>query len=78
MFGRLWRVHKAPCLQYHLHRCLGPCVDGLVTNDDYAQAVRNVRMFLEGRHRDLTSTLRRQMEDASQDMRFEEAATFAT
>jgi excinuclease ABC subunit C len=68
------RTHKAPCLQYHLHRCLGPCVEGLVTNDDYAQAVRNVRMFLEGRHRDLTTTLRRQMEDASENMRFEEAA----
>jgi excinuclease ABC subunit C len=68
------RVHKAPCLQYHLHRCLGPCVEGLVTSDAYAQAVRNVRMFLEGRHRDLTSTLRRQMDDASENMRFEEAA----
>jgi excinuclease ABC subunit C len=68
------RTHKAPCLQYHLHRCLGPCVQGLVTNEDYAQAVRNVRMFLEGRHRDLTATLRRQMEEASENMRFEEAA----
>ena len=68
------RVHKAPCLQYHLHRCLGPCVEGLVTSDGYAQAVRNVRMFLEGRHRDLTATLRRQMDDASENMRFEEAA----
>lgn len=68
------RVHKAPCLQYHLHRCLGPCVDGLVTNDDYAQAVRNVRMFLEGRHRDLTATLRGQMNAAAENMRFEEAA----
>ena len=68
------RVHKAPCLQYHIHRCLGPCVEGLTTDDAYALAVRNVRMFLEGRHRDLGATLRRQMEEASVNMRFEEAA----
>ncbi|HYP08501.1 MAG TPA: excinuclease ABC subunit UvrC [Bryobacteraceae bacterium] len=67
------RTHKAPCLQYHLHRCLGPCVEGLVTSDEYAQAVRNLRMFLDGRHRDLTATLRRQMEEAAENMRFEEA-----
>lgn len=68
------RVHKAPCLQYHIHRCLGPCVQGLTTDDAYAQAVRNVRLFLDGRHRDLTATLRSQMEEASGSMRFEEAA----
>ena len=68
------RVHKAPCLQYHIHRCLGPCVVGLTTDEAYAQAVRNVRMFLEGRHRDLTVTLRSQMEEAAENMRFEEAA----
>jgi excinuclease ABC subunit C len=67
------RVHKAPCLQYHIHRCLGPCVQGLTTDDAYAQAVRNVRLFLDGRHRDLTTTLRAQMEDAAENMRFEEA-----
>src|SRR5438046_6440044 len=67
------RVHKAPCLQYHIHRCLGPCVQGLTTDADYSQAVRNVRMFLEGRHRDLSSTLRTQMADAAENMRFEEA-----
>jgi excinuclease ABC subunit C len=68
------RVHKTPCLQYHIHRCLGPCVLGLTTDDAYAQAVRNVRLFLEGRHRDLTSTLRKQMEAASENMQFEQAA----
>lgn len=69
------RVHKAPCLQYHIHRCLGPCVHGLTTADAYAEAVRNVRLFLEGRHRDLNSTLRLRMESAAESMRFEEAAS---
>ena len=44
------RTHKQPCLQYHIHRCLGPCVEGLTTDEAYAAAVRNVRLFLEGRH----------------------------
>lgn len=68
------RTHTHPCLQYHIHRCLGPCVEGLVTNEAYGEAVRNVRLFLEGRHRDLTVHLRRQMTEASEGMRFEEAA----
>lgn len=68
------RKHTHPCLQYHIHRCHGPCVEGLVTGDRYAEAVRNVRMFLEGRHRDLARELRAAMESAAEDMRFEEAA----
>src|SRR5215813_6244665 len=69
----LTRFHPKPCLQYHIHRCLGPCVQGLTTDDLYAEAVRNVRLFLEGRHGDLAHVLRRQMEEASGQMRFEEA-----
>ena len=68
------RTHKAPCLQYHIHRCLGPCVQGLTTDKAYADAVHNVRLFLEGRHGDLNSTLRRKMAAAAEAMRFEEAA----
>jgi excinuclease ABC subunit C len=70
----LTRKHTHPCLQYHIHRCLGPCVQGLTTDDAYADAVRNVRLFLEGRHGDLNRRLRLKMEDASEGMRFEEAA----
>ncbi|HET8547502.1 MAG TPA: excinuclease ABC subunit UvrC, partial [Bryobacteraceae bacterium] len=68
------RNHKHPCLQYHIHRCLGPCVQGLTTDEIYREAVRNVRLFLEGRHRDLAAQLRRQMDEAADAMRFEEAA----
>ena len=69
------RKHTHPCLQYHIHRCHGPCVEGLVSEEDYTTAVRNVRMFLEGRHRDLARDLRSRMEAASTDMRFEEAGS---
>lgn len=68
------RRHPQPCLQYHIHRCHGPCVDGLTTDEAYAQAVREVRLFLEGRHRELMSELRGHMDRAAEEMRFEQAA----
>jgi excinuclease ABC subunit C len=68
------RKHTHPCLEYHIHRCLGPCVEGLTTDERYAEAVRSVRMFLEGRHKDLAQELRSRVQAASLDMRYEEAA----
>ncbi len=70
----LTRYHPKPCLQYHIHRCLGPCVEGLTTDDAYAGAVKNAKLFLEGRHADLARGLRERMQQASEEMRFEEAA----
>jgi excinuclease ABC subunit C len=69
----LTRYHPKPCLQFHIHRCLGPCVEGLTTDETYARAVRDVRLFLEGRHGDLANELRKRMQEASDEMRFEEA-----
>ena len=71
----LTRYHPKPCLQYHIHRCLGPCVQGLTTDDAYAAAVRDVRLFLEGRHSDLAGGLRLRMQAAADATRFEEAAS---
>ncbi len=68
------RTHSHPCLQFHIHRCLGPCVQGLTTDEAYAAAVRNVRLFLEGRLKDLTDDLRDRRDRAAEEMRFEEAA----
>ena len=70
----LTRKHTHPCLEYHIHRCLGPCVEGLTTDQQYAEAVRSVRLFLEGRHKDLSQELHARMEAASAEMRYEEAA----
>jgi excinuclease ABC subunit C len=67
-------AHTHPCLQYHIHRCLGPCVSGLTTDEAYAAAVRDVRLFLEGRHRDLADDLELRMQLAAADTRYEEAA----
>jgi len=70
----LTRKHTHPCLEYHIHRCLGPCVEGLTSDEEYSKAVHAVRLFLEGRHKDLARELRGRMEAASAEMRFEEAA----
>src|ERR1700749_1494950 len=70
----LTRNHTHPCLEFHIHRCLGPCVQGLTTDEAYAAAVRDVRLFLEGRHKDLARDLRPRMQAASDETRFEEAA----
>jgi len=70
----LTRFHPKPCLQYHIHRCLGPCVEGLTTDAAYAGAARDVKLFLEGRHSDLARELRARIEEASQATRYEEAA----
>ena len=71
----LERKHTHPCLEYHIHRCLGPCTPGLTTDEAYAAAVRDVRLFLEGRHRDLANGLEKRMNVAAEEMRFEEAAS---
>ena len=70
----LTRYHPRPCLQFHIHRCLGPCVENLTTPDIYANAVRQVRLFLDSRHTELAGDLRARIAVASEDMRFEEAA----
>src|SRR5260370_28617291 len=69
----LTRYHPKPCLQFHIHRCLGPCVENLTTDEAYTRAVRDVRLFLEGRHGDLANELRKRMQEASDQMRFQEA-----
>jgi excinuclease ABC subunit C len=72
----LTRKHPRPCLQYYIHRCLGPCVEGLVTDERYVEAARDVRLFLEGRRHDLTRSLEQRMKTASETEHFEEAAGY--
>ena len=65
-----------PCLEYHIKRCLGPCVKDLCKPDEYAEAVRDVRMFLEGKNKELADEYERRMQTASDEMRFEMAAKY--
>lgn len=70
----LSRYHPRACLQYYIHRCLGPCVEGLTTPDAYKQAVRDAQLFLEGRHAELERTLTARMTAAAEAEQFEAAA----
>jgi excinuclease ABC subunit C len=70
------RNHARPCLQYYIHRCLGPCVAGLTTDERYAEAARDTRVFLEGRRHELTASLRRRMAQASDEQRYEQAGAY--
>ncbi len=68
------RTHTHPCLEFHINRCLGPCVDGLTDQPTYQASVHDLKLFLEGRHRDLAADLQRRMAGASEAMEFERAA----
>jgi excinuclease ABC subunit C len=72
----LTKVHPRPCLQFYIHRCLGPCAEGLTTDARYAEAVRDARMFLEGRRQDLMKSIEERMLAAAESERFEEAASY--
>src|SRR6266571_15617 len=72
----LTRFHPRPCLQFYIKRCLGPCVEGLTTPEIYQEAVRDVKLFLEGRQTDLVKSLRARMTEAADAQEFERAARF--
>ena len=72
----LTRYHPRPCLQYYIKRCLGPCVMDLTTPEIYAEAVRDVKLFLEGRQTDLVKSLRERMSEAAEAQEFERAARY--
>jgi excinuclease ABC subunit C len=72
----LAKIHPRPCLQFYIHRCLGPCAEGLTTDARYQEAVRDSRMFLEGRRQDLMKSLEERMLAAAEGERFEEAASY--
>jgi excinuclease ABC subunit C len=70
------RSYPRPCLQYYIGRCLGPCVDGLTTPERYAEAVHDVRMFLEGKGADLSRSLQQRMAAAAERQQYELAAKY--
>ncbi len=72
----LTRFHPRPCLQYYIKRCLGPCVQGLTTPESYQEAVRDVKLFLEGRPTDLSKSLHQRMEQAAAAQEYERAARY--
>ena len=72
----LSRYHPRACLQYYIHRCLGPCVKELTTPEIYAGAVKDTQLFLEGRHAELERSLHGRMAAAAEAEQFELAARY--
>ncbi|MCL5935079.1 MAG: excinuclease ABC subunit UvrC, partial [Firmicutes bacterium] len=62
-----------PCLNHHIKRCLAPCA-GIIEKEHYANLVKEVCLFLEGRHETLIKTMEQQMLQAAEEMQFERAA----
>ncbi|MEN9938705.1 MAG: hypothetical protein RLZZ387_5284 [Chloroflexota bacterium] len=72
-FNRHRKLGK-PCMYHDIKRCLGPCVPGLVSREDYRAAIESVCRFLEGKTDQIVRDLRRKMERAAEDLNFERAA----
>jgi len=72
----LTRFHPRPCLQFYIKRCLGPCVKDLTTPEAYQEAVRDVKLFLEGRPTDLSRSLHERMEQAAAAQEYERASRY--
>ncbi|WP_074011967.1 excinuclease ABC subunit UvrC [Candidatus Sodalis sp. SoCistrobi] len=70
----VYRNRSRPCLQYQIGRCLGPCVAGLVSDEEYQQQVDYVRLFLSGKDQQVLNQLVERMELASRALNFEDAA----
>ncbi len=65
-----------PCLEYHLKRCLGPCVKGLCTQAEYQEAASDVKTLLEGKNKELGKTLEARMWQYSEQGQYELAAKY--
>jgi len=70
-----WRqkLLSRPCTQYYIHRCVAPCV-AKVTREEYDAIIRQVVLFLEGKHEAVLDDLRTQMDTAAEELEFERAA----
>jgi excinuclease ABC subunit C len=65
-----------PCLYYDMHQCLGPCVVGLTSREQYREMVDDVVLFLGGKSKELHDRLRRRMYDAAETENFEVATYY--
>jgi len=62
-----------PCLQHHIQHCLGPCI-GAVSKDEYAEVIRQIVLFLEGKQEKVIREVEGRMEEAVRGLDFEKAA----
>ncbi|HEY1015132.1 MAG TPA: excinuclease ABC subunit UvrC [Herpetosiphonaceae bacterium] len=65
---------RRPCMYYDIKRCLGPCVPELTSPAEYAGAIEQVRLFLGGKPEQILRDLKAKMQEAAENLRFEQAA----
>ena len=70
-----FRANHRPCLNFHIGQCPGICI-GKMPTDEYAKRIEKIIEFLSGRSKDLVRDLKKSMEEASSEMRFEDAAGY--
>lgn len=71
-----YRARSRPCLQYQMKRCSAPCVEGYVSDEEYADQVNLARLFLKGKNQQVIGNLVEKMERASEGLNFEAAARY--
>jgi len=71
---KLTGKESSPCLEYHIHRCLGPCI-GATSKEEYDEVIKDVILFLDGKQELVLHDLRYRMERAAQQLQFEKAAS---
>lgn len=67
------RKYKQPCINYQLGKCSAPCV-GYISEDDYRLVVNRLLRFFKGKYLEIMDELREEMQTASEQLKFEEAA----
>lgn len=72
----LYKRAGRPCMEYQIKRCAGPCQKDLCKPDQYRESVNDVQLLLEGKDRELAEKLEARMLQASEEMRFEQAAKY--
>ena len=68
-----WGRQQRPCLNQHIGRCLAPCM-GQVTKEEYGKMIQQVILFLEGKQESLCKLIEERMNQAAENLDFEEAA----
>ena len=68
------RRAERPCMYYDIKRCLGPCVPGLTSAEEYRAAINGASLFLQGRSEQIINDLRKRMREAAENMEYERAA----
>lgn len=70
---KTFKSNKRACLNYHIKRCLAPCIN-YVSKEDYKKQINQIIMLLEGRTESIVKELEKEMQEVAQKQNYEQAA----